>query len=60
MFSNEKLVAREIVDNYFSDFGMSLLKKRRFEYGCVNKDLAKEPVVDDTTFTSKYWEEAVK
>jgi NitT/TauT family transport system substrate-binding protein len=25
-----------------------------------NKDLAKEPVVDETTFTSKYWEEAVK
>jgi len=25
-----------------------------------NKDLAKTPVVDDTTFTSKYWEEATK
>lgn len=25
-----------------------------------NKDLAKEPVVDETTFTSKYWEKATK
>lgn len=25
-----------------------------------NKDLAKEPVVDETTFTSEYWEEAIK
>lgn len=25
-----------------------------------NKDLAKDPVVDDTTFTSKYWDEATK
>lgn len=25
-----------------------------------NKDLAKDPVVDDTTFTSKYWEKATK
>lgn len=25
-----------------------------------NKDLAKDPVVDETTFTSKYWEKATK
>lgn len=25
-----------------------------------NKDLAKDPVVDKTTFTSEYWDEATK
>lgn len=42
MFSNEPLDRKELVDNYFSDFAMDLLKKRRFEFGCPNKHLAKE------------------
>lgn len=39
---------------------MSAVKQTADFLKLYNKDLAKTPVVDDTTFTSEYWKEATK
>ena len=52
MFSNQPLNRRDLVDNYFSDFAMDLLKKRRFEVGCPDKAEAKELFLIDRILKS--------
>lgn len=56
-----KLVAPQGFDtSKIGQIDMNAIKQTGDFLKKYNKDLAKEPVVDDTTFTSKYWEEATK
>ncbi|WP_238916752.1 ABC transporter substrate-binding protein [Clostridium sp. YIM B02555] len=56
-----KLVAPQGFDtSKIGQIDMKAIKQTGDFLKKYNKDLAKDPVVDDTTFTSKYWDEAVK
>ncbi len=56
-----KLVTPEGFDSAkIGQIDMDAIKQTAKFLSLYNKDLAAEPVVDDTTVTSKYWEEATK
>ena len=56
-----KLVAPQGFDtSKIGQIDMKAIKQTGDFLKLYNKDLAKDPVVDDTTFTSKYWDEATK
>jgi NitT/TauT family transport system substrate-binding protein len=56
-----KLVAPQGFDtSKIGQIDMNAIKQTGDFLKLYNKDLAKDPVVDDTTFTSKYWDEATK
>ncbi|WP_017209573.1 ABC transporter substrate-binding protein [Clostridium beijerinckii] len=56
-----KLVAPQGFDtSKIGQIDMNAIKQTGDFLKLYNKDLAKTPVVDDTTFTSKYWGEATK
>lgn len=56
-----KLVTPEGFDAAkIGEIDMDAVKQTAEFLKLYNKDLAKDPVVDETTFTSEYWEEATK
>ena len=56
-----KLVSPEGFDSSkIGQIDMDAVKQTAKFLKLYNKDLAGDPVVDDTTFTSKYWDEATK
>lgn len=56
-----KLVAPEGFDtSKIGQIDMKAIRQTGDFLKLYNKNLAKEPVVDETTFTSKYWDEATK
>jgi len=56
-----KLVAPQGFDaSKIGQIDMNAVKQTGDFLKLYNKDLAKTPVVDETTFTSKYWDEATK
>lgn len=47
MVSNQPIRSEKLLDDYFSDTAMKLLKKRRFEVGCINKPEIKDLLILD-------------
>lgn len=47
MVSNHKIVKEDLLDKYFMDASLSLLKKIRFDFGCINRSEIQDMMILD-------------